>query len=50
MKDNKATIKRYRTFNYYPYKVFEAEAEINGEIVYMNIDVRDGKKLVLDEV
>lgn len=50
MIDNKAIIKRYRTYNYYPYKVFEVEAEINGEIIYMNTDVRDGEKLVLNKV
>jgi len=50
MTDNKVTLKRYRTYNYYPYKVLEVEAETNGEIIYMNTDVRNGKKLVLDKV
>lgn len=50
MTDNKVTIKRYRTYNYYPYKVFEAEVEINDKYIYANMNVRDRQKITLDEI
>ena len=43
------TIKKYRTFSYYPFNVIEAEVEVNGITAYINMEVRDGMQTSFDE-
>lgn len=43
------TIKKYRTFSYYPFNVIEAEVEVNGITAYINMEVRNGVQTSFDE-
>lgn len=50
MTNSNITIKQYRTYSYYPYRVFEMEIEVNGKIIYANMDVLHKGNLSVVEI